>query len=148
MREQIEDIYRNKKLTIKFIIIGGMGFVSNFFVLKLAISQFGLNKVVAELIAAAVALQITFLLHDKWTYRIDKTVHKYHLHFWSRYRTYILSNSFASFITVIFFAIFSIFLSHFFALAFAAVVGMSWNFIVNKKIIWHHSPHDNSLNLE
>ncbi len=142
MREQIYDIYRNKKLTLKFGIIGGVGFVVNFGILKLCISSFGLNKVVAEVIAALVALQVTFLLHDRWTYRIDETVHKYHLSFGQRYKAYLVSNSFASLLTVVFFALFSIFLGHFFALALAAIVGLLWNFLLNKNVIWHHKPHD------
>ncbi|MEK7599578.1 MAG: GtrA family protein [Patescibacteria group bacterium] len=141
MKEYIYEIYRDKNLTIKFGIIGAIGFVCNFMVLKTATDQLDLNKILAELIAAAIALHVTFLLHDKWTYRINKTVHKYHLKFSQRYRAYLLSNSFASLLTVIFFAIFSTFLSHLPALALAALAGLTWNFFVNKKIIWHHKPH-------
>ena len=142
MKDQLHDIYKNKKLTLKFGIIGGVGFVCNFLVLKLCIDTGGLNKILAEVIAALVALQITFLLHDRWTYRIDETVHKYHLSFGGRYKAYLMSNSFASLLTVVFFALFSIFLGHLPALALAAVVGLVWNFLLNKNVIWHHKPHD------
>lgn len=142
MKEYVYDIYRNKKLTVKFGIIGGVGFVCNFAVLKLGINYAGLNKILAEIVAALVALQVTFFLHDRWTYRIDKTIHKYHLNFSQRYRAYLVSNSFGSLLTVVFFALFSIFLGHFPALALAAVAGLIWNFLINKTIIWHHKPHD------
>lgn len=145
MREQIYDIYRDKKLTMRFGTIGGVGFLCNFGILKLCTSSFGLNKVLAEVIAALVALQVTFLLHDKWTYRIDETVHKYHLTFGRRYKAYLISNSFASLLTVVFFAVFSIFLSHFPALALAAIIGLLWNFLLNKNVIWHHKPHDKNI---
>jgi putative flippase GtrA len=142
MKNQILDIYRNKKLTAKFGIIGGVGFICNFTVLKLLIEFADVNRILAEVLAAAVALQITFILHDRWTYRIDKALHKYHLSVRQRYQAYIMSNSFASLLTVIFFAIFSVFFTHLPALVLAAIVGMVWNFLANKNIIWHHKPHD------
>ncbi len=142
IKYQIHDVYRNKKLTIKFGIIGGVGFVCNYAVLKVGIHVLELNRVLAECLAALVALQITFLLHDRWTYRIDKTVHKYHLSMFERYKAYLISNSFASVLTVIFFAIFSTFLGHLVSLAMAAIVGLVWNFLINKNIIWHHKPHE------
>jgi len=142
MRDHVYDIYRNKKLTSKFVIIGGLGFICNYTVLKLTIRGWHLNRVLAEVVAALVALQITFILHDRWTYRIDKSIHEYHLSPGKRYRSYLLSNSFGSLMTVIAFAIFSIFIGHFLALALAAVVGLVWNFVINKSIIWHHKPHE------
>ena len=142
MKEHIYDIYRNKKLTMKFGIIGGIGFVCNYAILKVGISAGHLNKIIAEILAAFVALQVTFILHDKWTYRIDKTIHKYHLNIQRRYRAYLMSNSFGSLMTVAFFALFSIFLGHLLALGLAAIVGLIWNFVVNKAVIWHHKPQD------
>lgn len=142
MKEHIYDIYRNKRLTAKFGIIGAIGFVCNYAVLKLATNGWHWNRIVAEILAALIALQITFLFHDNWTYKIDKTIHKYHLGLPERYRAYLVSNSFGSLLTVIFFAIFSIFLGHLLALALAAIAGLIWNFVINKAIIWHHKPHE------
>ena|ERR1017187_1248524 len=142
MREKIYDIYRDKKLTAKFITIGGIGFLCNYLVLRFSISEWGVNRVVAEILAALVALQVTFILHDNWTYKIDKTIRRYHLIFAQRYRAYLMSNSFASLSTVIFFAIFSIFLDHLLSLALAALIGLAWNFFVNKNIIWRHKQHE------
>jgi putative flippase GtrA len=145
VKEHILDIYRNKKLTAKFGIIGGTGFVCNYIVLKIGINA-GINHIIAEVIAVIVALQITFILHDKWTYRIDPTIHKYHYSFSKRYRAYIASNSFGSLLTVIFFALFALFLNHFIALACAAVAGLMWNFLMNKAVIWKHKPHPPETN--
>jgi len=116
--------------------------VCNYLILKFSINAWALNRVLAETLGAVVALQITFILHDNWTYRIDKTTYKYNLIITKRYRRYLISNSFASILTVAFFALFSIFLGHFLALALAAAVGLTWNFLVNKSIIWHHKPRN------
>jgi putative flippase GtrA len=139
---QIYDIYRDRKVTAKFIVIGSIGFICNYSVLKLGTAVLDLNRIVAEILAVAVALQVTFILHDRWTYRIDETIHKYHLNFPQRYRMYIMSNSFSSLLIVVTFAIASIFLGHLISLALASMVGLTWNFLVNKNIIWHHKAHD------
>jgi putative flippase GtrA len=142
MREQLRNLYQAHKVTVKFGIIGGVGFVSNYLVLKGCIVVLGANRIVAELIAALMALQVTFVLHDRWTYQIDHTVHAYHMTIGKRYRTYLVSNSFASLLTVAFFGLFSTFLDHLPALALAAVAGLTWNYLVNKKVIWGHKPHE------
>lgn len=144
MKEQLYDIYRNKRLTAKFGIIGGVGFISNYLILKLCTDMFSLNRITGELLAAAVALQVTFILHDRWTYKIDETQHVYQLSFGKRYRAYVISNSFGSLLTVLLFALFSLFFGHFVALALAACGGLVWNFLVNKAVIWHHKPQDES----
>jgi len=139
---QIYDIYRDRKVTAKFIVIGSVGFLCNYGVLKLGTAVLDLNRIVAEILAVAVALQVTFILHDKWTYRIDRTIHKYHLDFAQRYRMHMMSNSFSSLLIVVTFAIASVFMGHLPALVIASMVGLTWNFLVNKNIIWHHKTHD------
>lgn len=138
MKNKFRKIYSNRKLTAKFLAIGCIGFASNYAVLSLSTSVLHLNKIVAELIAAAVALQVTFLLHDRWTYRIDKNTHTYHLGLGGRYWLYIVSNSFGSLLTVGFFAVFSGFLAHFPALVLGAIAGLVWNFLMNKTVIWRN----------
>lgn len=142
MRAVLLNSYKQHAITIKFSIIGGIGFITNYLVLKGCIAAFGVNRVVAELLAALVALQVTFVLHDRWTYRIDRSTHKYHMSIWQRYRTYLISNSFASLLTVVFFGFFSRFLSHLPALGLSAVAGLTWNYLINNKVIWGHKPHE------
>jgi putative flippase GtrA len=144
MFERLRKLYETHQLTIRFGIIGGVGFVTNYLTLKGLFVIFGLNRVIAELVAALVALQVTFILHDRWTYRIDQSTHKYNLPFSKRYKTYLVSNSFASLLVVVFFALFSMFLGHLAALALAAVVGLTWNYLMNKNVIWHHKPHNDN----
>ena len=129
-------LHKQHVVTEKFLTIGGVGFICNYATLWVANSYLGLNKVLAELCAAVVALQVTFLLHDRWTYR---SAHGYNLGLGARYRLYIVSNTFASLLTVVFFALFSIFLVHLPALALAALVGLAWNFLLNKGVIWRHA---------
>ena len=138
MKEHLYDAYRNKKQTGKFVVIGSIGFVCNYLVLKLGTSTLGLDRVLAEVLAVAIALQVTFVLHDRWTYSIDKSVHKYHLSQWGRYRAYLFSNSFGSLLTIGLFSLFSFFLNHFLSLAFASGISLVWNFLMNKAVIWHH----------
>ena len=142
------DIYRRKGVSIRFVIIGGVGFVCNYAVLWTGTEKLGLQKILAELIAAAVALQVTFLFHDRWTYRNRHEARQYHLSLWRRYRLYVVSNSFASLLTVVFFALFSLFLSHFEALALSALAGLLWNFFMNKAIIWRHAEQAQTTNFE
>lgn len=141
MREALISSYKQLAVTVKFGIIGGIGFATNYLVLKGCIAAFGVNRVIAELLAALVALQVTFVLHDRWTYRIDRSTHKYHMSIWKRYRTYLVSNSFASLLTVVFFGLFSMFHEHLPALGLAAVAGLTWNYLINKRVIWGHKPH-------
>lgn len=123
-----------KNLLIRFIIVGGIGFITNLFILTVLNHSFGLNKIVSEVLAAVVALQVTFLFHDNWTYKTNTT--EYDLKFWARYPSYILSNSFGSIATVFLFSIFSLIMPNAIALGFAATLAMVWNFFMNKVLIW------------
>ncbi|MEJ0072825.1 MAG: GtrA family protein [Candidatus Saccharibacteria bacterium] len=51
--------------------VGVLGFLCNYLVLKICVT-IGLNSLVSEIIAAAMALQVTFIAHDKWTYRREE----------------------------------------------------------------------------
>jgi putative flippase GtrA len=125
---------KHRVLTTKFVIVGGIGFIVNYAVLKI-FTQMGANSVIAEILAVLVALQVTFLLHDNWTYRLHKQKnHQFKLS--TRYFSYLTSNSLGALITVTLFSFFSIFLHHFFALVVASMFSMIWNFFMNKVIVW------------
>ncbi len=133
----IELIKKHRVLVTRFVIVGSIGFICNFAVLK-TLTYLEVNSVIAEVIAVLIALQITFLLHDNWTYKlhISKIKHKYKLS--TRYFGYLTSNSIGALITVVLFSIFSIFLEHFYALVLASMFSMVWNFIMNKLLVWRH----------
>lgn len=133
-----------KNLVIRFVIVGGIGFLTNLTILNIFEYGFGVNKIVSEILAAIVALQVTFIFHDNWTYKSKST--EYNLKFWARYPSYILSNSFGSIATVFLFSLFSIVMSNFIALAFAATLAMIWNFFMNKVLIWRRHNLTRSIN--
>ncbi len=123
---------------IKFGLVGSLGFGINYSVLLL-LDRFVLNNhVISEIFAIVLALQVTFFLHDAWTYSRE-TAHKgYRLSVMRRYSSYVLSSITGSVITVVLYAIFYNYIHQFFALAAAAVIGMLWNFCMNRLFIWKH----------
>jgi putative flippase GtrA len=132
------DIFeRYSKQTLKFLLVGGLGFIFNFIILKISI-YFGVNIVLSEIIATLFALQLTFLLHDNWTYKLHKKK-SHHYNNSIRYIGFITSNSIGSILTII---LFSIYLSHFIALALAAMISMAWSFFMNKMLIWKNKHID------
>lgn len=123
-----------QKTNLKFLAVGVIGFVCNYLILKLCMS-IGWHILLSEVVAAIVALHVTFIAHDKWTYRGAQA---YKVPLMKRYQIYIVSNSFASLLVVVFFALFSIWLTNFPALALSATVGLLWNYMANKILIWRH----------
>ena len=121
----------------RFIVVGIIGFVFNYMILTAVIDYLKLERIVAEIIAMIFALQITFFLHDRWTY---SSSHKHGVEYsWGlkkRYMTYLLSNSFGSLLTIVLFGVFAQYLPKLSALACAALISMSWNFILNKVVVW------------
>ncbi len=129
----------NKSLIIeilRFGLVGAIGFFINFAVLSFLNGHYHVGHVLGEVFAMLVALQITFVLHDNWTY-VGRD-NGYSLRQIRRYLTYLLSNTAGSVITVFCYAMLSNKLTTFFALAIAAAIGMIWNFCINRFVIWKH----------
>ena len=131
----IGSLYKERVVASRYALIGSVGFIANYTALML-LTKYGLNRVIAEVLAVAFALQVTFIFHDKWTYK-HKTL-SYKRSLFSRYRTYLVSNSLGAIITVIFFALFSIVFNHLISLALASLVGLFWNYVLNKFVVWKH----------
>jgi putative flippase GtrA len=122
---------------IRFVAVGFFGFVMNYSILSIAVSL-NMHQVSGEILAAIVALQATFFLHDKWTYLDKATPLSLPLH--SRYALYITSNSFGSIMTVLIFSVVAQFIPiHLISLGMAAFAAMVWNYVVNKVVIWRHA---------
>ncbi len=135
----IEKIYNERSLIMRFVIVGLCGFLINYLVLRLCSSYFLINKIISEIFAAIIALQVTFLFNDHWTYKLNDTeMSVFRFKIWSRYLTYIATNSFGSLMTVIMFAIFSSLFDRLSALALAAIIAMIWNYFMNKLFIWRN----------
>ncbi len=133
MKRQIDS------LTIRFVAVGGIGFVANYVTLSALTDVNHLKKVPAEIIAAAIALHVTFLLHDRWTYKAGhRELSSKSLR--SRYLFYLTSNSFSSVITVVLFALFShVIREKIIALGLSATAAMVWNYAINTFIIWRRT---------
>ena len=122
----------------RFGTVGCIGFGVNYSVLTLLSSHYGLGHVMSEIIAILVALQVTFVLHDVWTYREHTRRHDYSYRLGIRYGSYLLSNTTGSIITIVGYAMLYHFLHSFSALAVAAILSMVWNFCINRFVIWKH----------
>ena len=124
------------RLKLRFLTVGLIGFFVNYIVLSISIAL-GLHQVPGEVVAAIVALQVTFVCHDQWTY-LDKSS-PLRRNITKRYAMYIASNSFGSVMTVVIFSFITQFISfHLVSLGLAAVAAMIWNYVINKVYIWQH----------
>lgn len=143
MKQSTWHIYLYQRLTthktkLRFLVVGCVGFACNAIIL-LIVTHFGVHKIPAEIISMIVSLQLTFILHDKWTYVYDHETKNYTRSFKKRYLLYLASNSFGSIMTVVMFSFFSLLLGNLLSLAIASVVTMFWNYAMNKIVIWRHT---------
>jgi glycosyltransferase involved in cell wall biosynthesis len=132
-----DKLFKEKSVTFgRFMIVGATGFIVNYLILVLLTQFLGIGHVAAEVIAAIVALQVTFLLHDRWTYQLHTPPGTERLKLPARYASYIISNAFGSFMTVVAFSFLYSYLTRLTALLVAAIVGVIWNYLMNTYIIW------------
>lgn len=130
----------------RFIVVGAIGFVFNYTLLFLLNDYGRLQKILSEAIAMLFSLQLTFVLHDRWTYAQKHLVNRGYSHgIKRRYGIYLLSNSSGALLTIVLFGVFSSFLAKFTALVFAALISMVWNFTFNKYLVWHIHIHQKTL---
>lgn len=126
--------FNKYKLIVRFIIVGTVAFFLNYFILELTLNTFTSNKLIAAITAMIVTINVTFILHDKWTYTRND---RYHLPILKRYYSYLSTNTTGSLITISMFSILSNWLPNIFALGIAALTAMTWNFIMNL-FVWRH----------
>lgn len=123
----------------RFLIVGVIGFFTNYLSLVAITELFGLDHIVSEAFAAFIALQITFILHDRWTYTLDSKNTTRRLGIWTRYSGYLVSNAFGSLMTVVGFSLIFNYLTRLPSLLIAAVGGLVWNYLMNTYVIWSKS---------
>lgn len=121
---------RHKVLVVKFIFVGGLAFIINYLLLGIFTRELHLQKIIAEVIAIALTMQLTFVLHDRWTYS-ENGSDTYRLKLSKRYTSYILANSSGALITALLFAFFAHYTQNLIALGLAAAISMCWNFFMN-----------------
>ncbi len=119
---------------IRFCIVGGTGFVINLILLTLLQGVFKLPIVVAQLLAAEVALFSNFMLHHHWTYKskkVEKSLSTLIVQFHASSWPAILGSSLMVGIGVKTFH-----LKTFEALAVSSAIALVWNFCWSKFVIW------------
>lgn len=132
-----EKMFSERSTTFaRFILVGLIGFLTNYVILVSLSHFFGVHHIMAEVIAAVVALHVTFVLHDRWTYTLHTPKGTERLSSKTRYVSYLFSNSFGSFVTIITFGLLYGHLTRLTSLLLAAVTGVVWNYFVNTYIIW------------
>lgn len=122
----------------RFLIVGSVAFIFNYCLLTFIHSVTGLGKFPSEALSMLVAVQLTFFMHDRWTYAESNSKRRYFLGIGKRYVSYIASNAFSAALTVVLFGLLVQFMPNLLALGVAGVVSMAWNFIINKLFIWRH----------
>lgn len=132
-----DKLFREKSTTFgRFMLVGVVGFLVNYTILSSMTELKLLDYLSAEILAAAVALHVTFALHDRWTYRLHTPVGTAKLSLKARYATYLASNGFGAFMTVVFFGFLFMYINRLPALLLAAIAGIVWNYLMNTYVIW------------
>jgi len=130
-------LFREKSTTFgRFMLVGVVGFLVNYTILASITELKLLDYLSAEILAALVALHVTFALHDRWTYRLHTPVGTAKLSLKARYAAYLASNGFGAFMTVVFFGFLFMYINRLPALLIAAVAGIVWNYLMNTYVIW------------
>jgi glycosyltransferase involved in cell wall biosynthesis len=133
-------LFSEKSTTFaRFLIVGATGFIVNYIVLVALTHIVKLGHVTAEIFAILVALQVTFILHDRWTYQLRAPSVATKLKLISRYIAYLISNAFGSFMTVLAFSILYNHMNRLPALLISATAGVVWNYFMNTYIIWRRT---------
>lgn len=129
--------WENNKYVYRFVIVGVIAFVFNYALLEFLDAVTNLDHLASEAVSMLFSVQLTFFLHDRWTYKeAAGEREKYLWGIGKRYLSYLLSNSFSAVLTVVLFGLFAGLMPNVLALGFAAAISMAWNFTVNKLLIW------------
>lgn len=134
---QVWLIERLKKITqhetMRFLVVGGFGFIVNFSVLWLLHGLLRLPLLTSQIVAAETAIIGNFALHHWWTYKgykeADLTARllKFHSSAWTgSLITTLVLVGLVRYARVHYLA----------ALAAGALVGMTWNYLMNRFVIW------------
>ena len=120
----------------KFIVVGMVAFFVNYAILELALRFVTGSKPIAATLAMVVTINLTYILHTKWTY-FRKDVN-YYMSSLKWYLSYLSTNSTGAVITIVGFSILTLSLPNLISLGIAATIAMIWNFLMNL-IVWRHN---------
>lgn len=120
--------------TLRFLVVGGIGFGVNLAVLSLLYRVFEWSIVPSQLIAAEAAVLSNFFFHDNWTYleRISKShdkfrIVKFHLTAWT-------GSGIISLVVIL--MVNTVHQNYLVGLVVASMVGLVWNFLWNRYFVW------------
>lgn len=136
--EQIDWIRRkaNRALeidTVRFVIVGGLGFFINLTVLFVAHDLFGLSITISQIMGAEIAILSNFYLHSIWTYKgaaekpLLARLTQFHASAW-------IGSGITSLILIVLVKQLHVF--YLFALVAGSAGGMVWNYLWTKYIIF------------
>lgn len=123
--------FAGQPVLARFLMVGIIGFLTNFGFLFVFHGLLGLALLAAQLMAVEISIVVTFLLHHYWTYG--------HGGAWlKKLLQYNLSASIGALLNTVLLWVFVVKLGvHYLAaLAAAAAIVMTWNYIINLKLIW------------
>lgn len=124
----------NVRMTSKFMVVGFAGFLTNYLILTMASNYY--SKHYSEILAVIISLQVTFVLHDRWTYsHMGKMSNKLH----SRYLYFMSTNIVGGFVTALCFSLLVGRISDLASLIIAASLGLIWNYAFNLIVTWRRA---------
>lgn len=140
--------YGELSILIKFLLVGSIGFITNYLVITLLQDVFSWSDILREsVVSTFVAINITFILHDKWTYKKSAFEESESRSLARRYRSYVVSNLIGAGLTI---AIITLITkntntSRLVALSVASLAVLVWNYTINKVFIWKIVPKNLKL---
>jgi putative flippase GtrA len=119
----------------RFLAVGFAGFVLNVIILWVLHSHLGMNLTLAEIVGAVAAIQLSFVLHNNWTYR---TFHQQAV--LPRLITFNIVASFGAALNlvILLWLVDAYQMQYLWALAIGGAVSLIWNFLLNRLVIWRH----------
>lgn len=119
--------------TIRFTIVGGLGFLINLTVLYVVHGAFGLPVGISQLIGAETAILSNFYLHSIWTYKgaaekpLGKRLAQFHASAW-------VGSGITSVIMIV--AVKQLGVFYPLALVIGSLGGLLWNYLWTKYVIF------------
>ena len=130
---RLKDLIVRRGEDVRFVIVGGIGFVINLVALWILHGRLGLPLFIGQLIAAELALLSNFSFHHNWTYQnysggsFMHRLGKFHATAWAG----ALIGSLGVWVSATYGHI-----HYLLAVVVGALLALGWNYFFNKYVIW------------